>query len=398
MKLTLGENIRRLRREKNMTQEQLAETLAVSFQAVSRWENSTTYPDIELLPAIAERFSVSVDELLGIPESEKEKQADALLMRYADILNYEYPSADEEKRIGLRDELAKTVTALRRDFSSTEAASALFTSLGDVQMQEPILSECRLLAEEILKRDPDNYAVISGFSQIEEDGRIEDFLDRYSTSCDTSRDSLLLERYLSRGDAEKYEPLRQKALYNAVREATSWQRFNSMNGCGIKESVERIKTCLEIIHTFEGETPTAKHPVSCDGTPDCWIYEKVWHGLRLSCREAVLGETEEALTALEDVVGLLENAENLSDGAKIKSSRFLPNLSWSKTVTEFDWGKSFHFSALEQKCWTIPFGARDVLAALTDTEGWAWFDPIRNDPRYLSCIERVKALVETREQ
>lgn len=98
MKLTLGENIRRLRREKNMTQEQLAEALAVSFQAVSRWENSATYPDIELLPAIAERFSVSVDELLGIPESEKEKQADALLMRYADILNYEYPSADEERR------------------------------------------------------------------------------------------------------------------------------------------------------------------------------------------------------------------------------------------------------------------------------------------------------------
>ncbi len=395
MKLTLGENIRRLRRERNMTQEQFAEALAVSFQAVSRWENSATYPDIELLPAIAERFSVSVDELLGIPEAEKNRQADALLIQYADILNYEYPSADEEQKAKLRDELAKIVKALRRDFSATEAASALFTSFGDIQMQEPILSECRLLAEAILQRDPNNYAVISGFSQIEEDGRIEDFLDRYSTSCDTSRDSLLLERYLLRGDAEKYEPLRQKELYNTIRDAISWQRFNSMNSGDIKESVERIKTCLGIIHTFEDETPTAKRPVSCDGTPDCWIFEKVWHGLRLSCREAVLGETEEALTVLEDVIGLFEKAENLPDGAKIKSSRFLPDLSWSKTVTEFDWGKSFHFNALEQRCWTFPFGAKDVLDALTNTKGWAWFDPIRSDPRYQNCVERIKALVDT---
>ena len=43
MKLSLGENIRRLRRDRDMTQEQLADALAVSFQAVSRWENGVYF-------------------------------------------------------------------------------------------------------------------------------------------------------------------------------------------------------------------------------------------------------------------------------------------------------------------------------------------------------------------
>ncbi len=316
-------------------------------------------------------------------------------MKCADILNNEYPSANEEKKAELRAKLAETVRLLRRDFSDTEAAAALFTSLGEVEMQEPILSECRLLAEAILKKDPKNCEVIMGFSQIEEDGRISDFLDKYSTSCDTSRDSCLFERYLTRGDAEKFEPLRQKMLYNTLRDAVSWQLFRSLDDYGdIKESAERIITCLGIIHTFEDEMPTSEHPVSCDGEPDCWIFEKVWHGLRLSCREAMLGETEEALTVLEDVIGLVEAAERLPEGAKIKSSRFLPDLSWSKAVTEFDWGKSFHFLTEQDGCWTYPFDARDLLNALTDEKGWAWFNPIRNEPRFKACVESMKRLAE----
>lgn len=395
MKLTLGENIRRLRRGRDMTQEQLADALAVSFQAISRWENGSTYPDIELIPAIASFFSVSADELLGIPEAEKNRQAEALVMQYADILNHEYPSADEEKRAELRVELAGLVKTLRRDFPMTEAANAIFTSLGEAEAQEPVLSECRLLAEAILAKDPKNYDVISGFSQIEEEGRVEDFLDRFSTPCDASRDSLLFERYLSQGEAEKFEPLRQKLLYNTLRDAVSWKRFRSMNDYGdIVESTERLKTCLNIIHAFEGETPTAEHPVSCDGEPDCWIYEKVWTGLRLSCREAMLGRTNEALIVLEDVVGLSETAESLPEGTKIRASRFLPDLCWSKVVTEFVWGKSFHFHTGQDGCWTVPFSAKDVLKALTDERGWAWFDPIRGEERFRRCEERVKKIAE----
>ena len=63
MKLTIGENIRNYRRKQDLTQEEFAECLGVSYQSVSRWENGTTYPDIELLPAISKLFDITVDEL-----------------------------------------------------------------------------------------------------------------------------------------------------------------------------------------------------------------------------------------------------------------------------------------------------------------------------------------------
>ena len=65
MKLNFAENLRKLRRERGFTQEQLAEKLSVSFQTVSRWETDVVYPDIELLPVIADLFEIRVDGGFG---------------------------------------------------------------------------------------------------------------------------------------------------------------------------------------------------------------------------------------------------------------------------------------------------------------------------------------------
>ena len=65
MNIYIGENIRRLRLEKQITQEQLSEAMGVSCAAVSKWERSDTLPDISLLPLLAHYFSVSIDELMG---------------------------------------------------------------------------------------------------------------------------------------------------------------------------------------------------------------------------------------------------------------------------------------------------------------------------------------------
>lgn len=61
----LSETFKTLRRRLNLTQEQVAEVLGVSCQAVSKWETGFSCPDISLLPGIADLFGVSVDHLLG---------------------------------------------------------------------------------------------------------------------------------------------------------------------------------------------------------------------------------------------------------------------------------------------------------------------------------------------
>ena len=62
--IKIGKNIKKLREKKSITQEKLANYLRVTPQAISRWESETGYPDIELLPLIADFFDVTIDELL----------------------------------------------------------------------------------------------------------------------------------------------------------------------------------------------------------------------------------------------------------------------------------------------------------------------------------------------
>lgn len=62
---TLGKRIMALRKAAGMTQEQVAERLGVSPQAVSKWENDVSCPDVTMIPRIAQLFNVSTDELLG---------------------------------------------------------------------------------------------------------------------------------------------------------------------------------------------------------------------------------------------------------------------------------------------------------------------------------------------
>lgn len=66
--MNIGEQILFLRKNKGITQEQLATKLGVSNQAVSKWESGQCYPDIQLLPEISEYFNVSIDELMGVPD------------------------------------------------------------------------------------------------------------------------------------------------------------------------------------------------------------------------------------------------------------------------------------------------------------------------------------------
>ena len=86
MNLTIGETIKKLRTQKNVTQEKLAENLGVTPQAISRWESGAGYPAIDYLPDLATFFEISVDELLGVKLSKREARREEI---YAQIKRYE---------------------------------------------------------------------------------------------------------------------------------------------------------------------------------------------------------------------------------------------------------------------------------------------------------------------
>ena len=74
MVLKLGENLRNLRKDRGITQEELAYTLGVSFQAISKWERGESYPDISILPTLAGYFGVTIENLMGVNRMKTEKE------------------------------------------------------------------------------------------------------------------------------------------------------------------------------------------------------------------------------------------------------------------------------------------------------------------------------------
>lgn len=83
MELKIGNKIKSLRKKQHITQEQLAEKIGVSFQAVSKWENDIALPDITLLPVLADFFGVSTDEILSYDSFEKEREIKEYVRRAA---------------------------------------------------------------------------------------------------------------------------------------------------------------------------------------------------------------------------------------------------------------------------------------------------------------------------
>lgn len=87
MNIEIGNRIKELRKTKGMTQEQLAEALGISFQAVSKWENNIAMPDITLVPVIARVFGVTTDDLFA--HNLKEMQEEVKQISYDSYLHRE---------------------------------------------------------------------------------------------------------------------------------------------------------------------------------------------------------------------------------------------------------------------------------------------------------------------
>lgn len=102
MNIKLGEKIKSLRKQKNISQEILARYLGVSFQAVSKWENDTAMPDVTLIPAIASFFEVSTDELFDFNLYEIEKNIDDIVTKSGEYYYCDPAMCEKILREGLK--------------------------------------------------------------------------------------------------------------------------------------------------------------------------------------------------------------------------------------------------------------------------------------------------------
>lgn len=130
MAIYFSEKFKSLRKNCDLTQEQIADMFHISPQAVSRWETGVTYPDIELLPALADFFNVTVDDLLGIDISKKEARIEEIIDQMCDALDRH--SADDEIEV-LRNGLQEFPSNL---YLTYRLAGALFNKTWELKNSE----------------------------------------------------------------------------------------------------------------------------------------------------------------------------------------------------------------------------------------------------------------------
>ena len=146
MSINLGEKLKSLRKGKNISQEKLAQYLNVSFQAVSKWENSSTYPDIELLPELARFFGITVDELLGAEQIDEEKLYEEYDAKATEI----YRNGDISKTLPIWQE---AYHKLPNNIKVKEMLMSIYFDIDITKYQKEIVE----LGTEIYNSDGDSY-------------------------------------------------------------------------------------------------------------------------------------------------------------------------------------------------------------------------------------------------
>ncbi|MBQ3184280.1 MAG: helix-turn-helix transcriptional regulator [Clostridia bacterium] len=379
MKLLIGENIRNFRKKNDLTQEELANRLGVTYQSVSRWENGSTYPDLELLPAISEVLEVTVDELLGMPQAEKEKRA----LETYDQLRRECMKSDYDV-----DAIISLIRDIRRNYMKSEHAWRPWVEGNDNAFRDPkILPEVRLMADEYLKLNFMSPHVLQTMARIESDENIKEFLEKHTTCFDCSERALLFNRYLYKGDREKFELERHYQLHNAFSHLLCPRYFLKLDEDehAADDFMEKI---LSLIRA------DAK-----DDKPDMWIEDRMELGLKSAIRLIKNNNKEMALEKVTTAVKLLEETMSITDEVSLPvSCRFLEGMKWS---AKEDWQTPsndpddkeeriiFICTHISNICRCYCIFPRRYYKMLQSTG----FKALQDNPEFINLCERVKALI-----
>ncbi len=229
MKINIGDNLKQLRLQKGLTQEQLADVFGVSAQAISRWENNTSYPDITLLPGLAIYFNTSVDAIVGMDEIRREET----LRRIHGEINDLVISGEPEKAVAL----------IRDSLKIYPNDSGLLMSLGETlahQIDDPAATqEAISIAQRILKSND------------------------VSTKAKGTTSANLLFLYLRAGQREKANTL--------IRELPHiWESREILmpEAYGNEEYDEELKKCIIKVLTFLCQKIDAAPERQVGATPD----------------------------------------------------------------------------------------------------------------------------------
>ncbi|MDD4164611.1 MAG: helix-turn-helix transcriptional regulator [Eubacteriales bacterium] len=298
MKLNIGVNIRKYRKKADMTQEQLADRLGTTDQSVSRWENGSTYPDMELLPVIAELFGVTTDALLGMPEREKEKKAiDAI-----DMLSREAMKPEIDPAI-----VIPLIRDIKNNYLGCSCAWRLWVESNNRCYRHPeVLPEVRLMADAYREKTSfiESSFCIKTMALVESEEFIDEFFKKYTTTLDSSERELRFARYFELRNSEKFEPERRVKFYMTI-----CTLLNTRTLIGWSDKESDLKRAV----TFQAELLDLIRDNRNDDELDMWISRRLMLGFDNATCLAASGDVNGAVMLIGKNVCLLEKTMKITD-------------------------------------------------------------------------------------
>lgn len=222
-KIKIGEVIKSLRRNKNITQEQLANLIGVSTPAVSKWESGTSYPDITVLPILANYFEVTIDELLNYKNELSKEEIEEIFKECEALIQ----NGKIDESLDLCEKYIRKYSSnyeLKFNLSAIYTLAAV-TETSDTDKHKKIVSRnIEILLDivdntnEIKEKEGSLIQLSSQYMLMNQSDKAEEMLKKiYKPEYDPR--VMLPIIYLSQDKVEEAKKLLQEILHNALNEA-----------------------------------------------------------------------------------------------------------------------------------------------------------------------------------
>lgn len=353
MKITLADNLRKLRRDKDLTQEELGNLLGISYQSVSKWERGEGYPDIIMLPIIANYFGITVDTLIGNDITSRDERIKA----YCD----EYWFYNQR---GEMDSAIKTAESAYRDYPydwNIIDIYCLSLTRGYSLHPGEKLPELRAVCKMIMDKCPDaKIRMHAVYSMIfaEDDDKVEKWFSEVPGTYDFTEWERREERYFERGQKDKFKKQKEENMLQL------FEYFYGKISFGLDTAEEKItayKNKIAILDVIFGENA---------------LCQKHYYGmnyLQLASALFEVGQNDEAYEALEKSVICFEEWYAIPDGIE------LPYTGIFNVLTLPSLRKS---------------DPQKIISFFTGDRHPEWFESVRSEERFVSLTERVKLLTK----
>jgi len=263
MNINLGEKIKLLRKQKNISQEVLAQVLGVSFQAVSKWETGATLPDVTLIPAIASFFGVSTDELFDFNLMEQENKIMELCGAAADY-RWSDPAKSEKM---LRD-------ALKQYPGNDIILNNLLYTLQTPDRNDEIVTLCKAILE-VTKLDDVKYDVLRilarTYREMGQQALVKPTLEQIPEIYFSKLE--LVAKYLDGDDAMEAAMMQAGLSRDDLLEMLARiSELHRMKGDNVKAE-EFAALTREVYSLFDGRSDDFSYDI---GRRRVWLEEDVW--------------------------------------------------------------------------------------------------------------------------